>query len=168
MSISSSAIQLLNQLATVVENMTDEAFCRKVPVLSHSTIGQHVRHTLEFFICLMDAKNQEEINYDARKHDKFIEQETQLAFSVINSIVEFLKKEQTNFDLNLVANYEFVGDANEVIPTNFFRELAYNIEHAIHHMALIKIGCREVCSEIKLPEHFGVASSTVRFQQSQN
>lgn len=166
MSISSSAIQLLNQLAIVVENMTDEAFSRKVPVLSDSTIGQHVRHTLEFFICLMDAKNQQEINYDARKHDKFIEQETQLAFSVISSIVDFLEKEQTNFKLDLVANYELEEGKDEIIPTNFFRELAYNIEHAIHHMALIKIGCREVCPEITLPDHFGVASSTVRFQQS--
>lgn len=167
MSISTSAIQLLTQLATVVEGMTDEAFSRKIPVLSNSTIGQHVRHTLEFFICLMDAKNHHEINYDTRKHDQFIEQETQLAFSIIQAIIEFLKKEQANFNLDLVANYEFEEDRNEVIPSNFFRELAYNIEHAIHHMALIKIGCRAVCPEVTLPLHFGVASSTVRFQQNQ-
>lgn len=168
MSVNLSAIRLLDQLTAVVGSISDEQFCRKVAVLSDSTIGQHVRHTLEFFLCLMDAKNEGHINYDARKHDKFIEQETQLALSVIKSIVEFLEKETEDFALSMTANYELEEDHNEVIATNFRRELAYNIEHAIHHMALLKIGFRAVCPEVALPAHFGVASSTVRFQQSQH
>lgn len=166
MSISASAIQLLSQLSTVVGEMNDKTFVSKVPVLSNATIGQHVRHTLEFFICLIDAKNVGEINYDDRKHDPFIEQETQLALRIIRMITDFLEKEHADFDLKLIANYALEEGHEDVIETNFFRELAYNIEHAIHHMALIKIGCNAVCPEIKLPEHFGVASSTVRFQKS--
>ncbi|MEO9475509.1 MAG: DinB family protein [Cyclobacteriaceae bacterium] len=167
MSINASAIDLLKQLSTVMDGLTDTQFVTKVPVLSNATIGQHVRHTLEFFICLMDAKNEGVINYDERKHDKFIEQETQLAGSVIQSVEEFLQKETEDFRLVLKANYSVEDDSSETIPTNFYRELAYNIEHAIHHMALIKIGCKAVCPALVLPEHFGVASSTVRYHQSQ-
>jgi uncharacterized damage-inducible protein DinB len=168
MFINLSAIRLLDQLTAVVAGINDEQFGRKVPILSNATIGQHVRHTLEFFLCLMDAKNEGYINYDERKHDKFIEQETQLALSVIKSINDFLEKETEDFGLKMSANYEVDEDQNEVIITNFRRELAYNIEHAIHHMALIKIGFKEICPEVALPAHFGVASSTVRFQQSQH
>jgi hypothetical protein len=43
------------------------------------------------------------------------------------------------------------------------RELAYNIEHTIHHMAIIKQSIIEHFTYIDLPEYFGVASSTVRY-----
>lgn len=165
MSIHQSAINLLNQLTHVVRQMDEVSFRTPISTLSGSSVGQHVRHTLEFFICLMDAKNEHVINYDDRKHDKFIEQEPKLALSVIDSIVDFISKEQEDFSLTMRANYEIIGDEVIEIKTNFLRELAYNIEHAIHHMALIKIGVKAISDSIELPDHFGVASSTVKFQQ---
>ncbi len=163
MSVNACAINLLEQLSMVVSELSSEQFQKKVPVLSHSTIGQHVRHTLEFFICLMDAKNDGQINYDQRKHDQFIESDKNLALSVIESIKEFLAKHTSDFSITMFANYQLHDGADECIATNFFRELAYNIEHTIHHMALIKIGINETAPNVVLPPHFGVASSTVRF-----
>ncbi len=165
MSINHSAIKLLSQLSQVTGQLTETQFRAPIPTLSGSSIGQHVRHTLEFFICLMDAKNEGIINYDNRKHDKFIEQEPKLALSIIDSIVDFVNKEIDDFPLIMEASYEV--DMAEVsrINSNFFRELAYNIEHAIHHMALIKIGVREISTDAILPPHFGVASSTVKYHQ---
>jgi len=49
--------------------------------------------------------------------------------------------------------------------TNYYREVAYNLEHTIHHMALIKVGIREV-SDMEIPENFGVASSTIKFRSA--
>jgi hypothetical protein len=43
--------------------------------------------------------------------------------------------------------------------STFGRELVYCIAHAIHHYALISIMARLM--EVKLPEHFGFAPSTV-------
>ena len=51
--------------------------------------------------------------------------------------------------------------------SNLDRELVYNIEHAIHHMALIKIGIKEVAPQLQLPEGFGVANSTIRHKKQQ-
>ena len=50
------------------------------------------------------------------------------------------------------------------IPSNYYRELAYNLEHTIHHMALIRVGITEV-SGIQLSDDFGVASSTVKYRK---
>lgn len=165
MSINQSAINLLGQLSFVTNQLSDEEFRKPIGVLSNSSIGQHIRHTLEFFICLMDAKNEGVINYDNRKHDRFIEQEPKLALSVMDSIVEFIERETRDFPLQMEACYDVDKDEVSRVQSNFFRELAYNIEHAIHHMALIKIGVNAMATSVTLPEHFGVASSTVRYHQ---
>ncbi len=167
MLIQLSAKELLGQLTVVLEQIKDEDFCRPIPVLSGSSVGQHIRHTIEFFLCLMDGANKGEINYDNRKHDKFIEEDRKLAMSVIASIDSFLSRDHEDHRMDLIANYS-VDKAEDIrIPSSFLRELAYNMEHAIHHMALIKIGVRAVGDYIDLPAHFGVASSTVRYKQSQ-
>jgi hypothetical protein len=53
------------------------------------------------------------------------------------------------------------------IETNYFRELTYNIEHAVHHMAIMKIGIREVAGQVVIPTSFGVATSTIRYREQE-
>lgn len=166
MSINHSAINLLEQLRAVIIQLTAEQFKQPIPVLSNSSIGQHVRHTLEFFICLQDAHLHKEINYDERKHDQFIETDVKLAAQLTQSLKQSILRHQQDFSLVMKANYEVDTQDLLAINSTYFRELAYNIEHAIHHMALIKVGIIAAFDEIKLPDHFGVASSTVRYQKS--
>ena len=167
MTLHQTAEDLLNQLHDIVDQLEKGHFSTPVEVLNNSTIGQHVRHTIEFFLCLMDGHTAGSINYDERKHDVFIEQDPQLAIRVIKSIQEFLKKEPQDFNMFLRANYSLVQDIEQVMPSSFYRELAYNIEHTIHHMALLKIAIKQEFNYVTLPDHFGVASSTVRHQYQQ-
>jgi uncharacterized damage-inducible protein DinB len=168
MTLHHTADQLLTQLKDIIHQLKDGHFSAPVPVLNNSTLGQHMRHTIEFFLCLMDGKREGSINYDERKHDVFIEQDPKLAIQIIESIQEFLNKEPQDFEMKLIANYSLIDDVNQEMPSSFFRELAYNIEHTIHHMALLKIAINQDYNYVKLPAHFGVASSTVRHQHEQH
>ena len=159
-----SANELLDQLAYIISNCKSEDFSKPLPELSHSTVGQHVRHTLEFFLCLFDAQNEGVINYDNRKHDEIIETDPKLALSVIDSIKDFLIIHNEDFEVSFEANYTLEKGTIQKMPSSFYRELAYNIEHAIHHMALIKVAVNQTLNYINLPENFGVASSTVRYK----
>lgn len=161
-----SAKELLTQLSSIIDSCKEEDFSSPLPELSGSTFGQHVRHTLEFFICLFDAKNDGSVNYDNRKHDKLIETDKKLAQSVILSIVTFLEENQEDFAVSFEANYSLKDGEINAMQSSFFRELSYNIEHAIHHMALLKVAVNQTLNYIQLPENFGVASSTVRYQES--
>lgn len=162
-----SAKELLRQIDHIIDQCKDPDFSRPLNELSGSTFGQHVRHTLEFFICLYDAKNEKLINYDNRKHDKLIETDRKLAQSVISSICTFLSTNTEDFEVAFEANYTQEGGNNQSMKSSFFRELAYNIEHAIHHMALLKIAINQSLQYIELPDHFGVASSTIRYRSAQ-
>lgn len=162
-----SAQELLRQLEEIIEQCESKDFSRPLNELSGSSFGQHVRHTLEFFICLFDAQNEKLVNYDNRKHDQLIEKDKKLAQSVIVSIHRFLDQHNEDFEISFEANYTEAEGNDQSMKSSFFRELAYNIEHAIHHMALMKIAINQSLNYIKLPENFGVASSTVRYRTGQ-
>jgi len=150
------------QLTASVGQLTDEQYVHQCQTLTGATIGKHVRHVIELFQSLQNGYEHGIVNYDSRKRDSRIENEKQLALSILNEIRAGLNKKDK--DLSLETSYD--EDSGEVvfIKTNYNREIVYNLEHAIHHMALIRIGINEV-SSVELPENFGVAPSTIRYRQ---
>jgi uncharacterized damage-inducible protein DinB len=153
---------ILLQLSELVNCLSDEDFSRPSKALSHSTIGQHLRHTLEFFLCFEQGYKSGVINYDKRNHDKVIETNRHLALQTIERIMKFVSGLDQNKPLELEVNYDLDQDQFETLKTTTSRELVYNIEHAVHHMAIMKIGVMEIAASIKLPLGFGIAASTIR------
>lgn len=166
MQLVKSSHSILSQLANLLEQIEESDFIKPCPSLGNSTIGQHLRHTLEFFLCLESGCECGVVNYDKRAHDKLIESDKHIAYSTINRIKDFVGNNQTDFNLKLEVGYQLDSEEFQVMNTNYFRELTYNIEHAVHHMAIMKIGIREVASYISLPKDFGIAASTIRYQES--
>jgi uncharacterized damage-inducible protein DinB len=156
---------ILTQLTDVVTQINEHDFTKPAETLSNSTIGQHIRHTLEFFLCFQQGYNNGVINYDKRAHDKLIESDKFIALLAIERIRSFIGT-FTDKPLKLEVGYELVNDNFVTIETTSTRELVYNIEHAVHHMAIIKIGIREIASYIKLAPDFGIAASTIRYKDS--
>ena len=162
MELKSAANNILGQLEDMLLQITDDDLRRPSSTLSRATIGQHLRHILEFFVCLEIGVHQGKVNYDEREHDEAIETSKDLALEVINQIRTFINQYTSDYNLLLQGNYEEGSDKTFQVKSNYHRELVYNLEHAIHHMALIKIGIRENAQYVSLPADFGVASSTIR------
>ena len=165
MNLSTACTNILTQLSDLVSQIDEKDFSRPSEALSKSTIGQHLRHTLEFFICFENGFERGLVNYDKRAHDKLIESDKFVALSVIARIGEFVKDLNDDKPLKLEVGYDLEKDEFVTIETNAIRELVYNIEHAVHHMAIMKIGIREVAPYVTLPSDFGIAASTVRFRE---
>lgn len=166
MQLTTAARTILSQLADLIQQISDADYRGPVAALGNSTIGQHMRHTLEFFICLEKGFHLGVVNYDKRDHDKLIEEDKFIALSAIDRILSFVSAQQQDHPLHLEVGYERGSEDCIQIQTNFFRELTYNIEHAVHHMAIMKIGIREVANYVKLPADFGIAVSTLRYNES--
>lgn len=163
MTIQQSVHSVLKQLEDSLVQLPDKQYFQKVDTLSGATIGQHVRHVVEMFLCLEQGYFTGIVNYEKRKRDILIETSSVKAIEIIHHINAHFQPD--NKELILQAGFDENSDELISFPTNYFREIAYNLEHAIHHMALIKIGIREV-SDIQLPEGYGVASSTMKYQSS--
>ncbi len=61
-----------------------------------------------------------------------------------------------------------MGNISLEIPTNFYREMVYNIEHCIHHQALIKVALNEMEANHLINKNFGIAPSTIQYREIQN
>lgn len=157
---------ILTQLTEVVSQISETDFCRPSTALSNSTVGQHLRHTLEFFICLEQGYGQGVVNYDKRIHNKAMENDKHIALHTISQIKEFVESHPHDKSLKLEVGYQPDSDECVCIDTNYLREFTYNIEHAVHHMAIMKIGIREVAPYVTLPSDFGIAVSTIRYKEA--
>lgn len=166
MNITTACLQILGQLASFVSVIEQKDFTKGSQALGGSTIGQHLRHTLEFFLCLEKGINEGTVNYDKRSHDKLIETDKFNALTTLYRIMDFVRDLNLAKPLILEVGYDLKREEYENIQTNASRELVYNIEHAVHHMAIMKIGIREVAPYIKLVPEFGVAASTVRYKET--
>ncbi|MEP6734113.1 MAG: hypothetical protein ABJA70_01270 [Chryseolinea sp.] len=165
MSLTRACSNILEQLTDLVRQIRERDFVKPAETLSNSTIGQHLRHTLEFFLCFEYGYEQGIINYDKRAHDKLIETDKFIALSAIERIRTFVNN-LSEKSLRLEVGYDLKNEDFLSIDTTATRELVYNIEHAVHHMAIMKIGIREIASYISLAPDFGIAASTIRYKES--
>lgn len=150
------------QLSETLNQLSNEEYTRSSKIIMNATIGQHVRHIIELFQCLEKGYETGVVNYEKRKRDYRIETEKNLAVSLLKGIYSNIDK--LNKSITLEAE-DYCDDVQVVsIPSNYYRELAYNLEHTIHHMALIRVGVNEV-SKVELPDEFGVAYSTIKYRQ---
>lgn len=167
MTIQEAAAQVLRDALTYLDALTPAAYTTPIALMSDSTIGQHTRHFVEFFQCLIgQAHDGGSINYDLRRRDHQIEANPAFAAACIRRILVELPTLPMGMETQLEASYDLNGTRGFSISTSLERELMYNVEHTIHHLALVKIGLRLVVPEYVVPQHFGVAVSTIKYQQS--
>ena len=163
--MNSLCIQNLDEIKALLEKLNEKTYKHKSNLLSGATIGQHVRHILEFYICLLQANKTKVVNYDKRKRDLNIENSKIKAIEAINEIVEGLIQLKTLAIINLEGNFNPESEGLISIETSYIRELAYCLEHSIHHQALIKIALIEQNLMALINSEFGVAPATIRHKQ---
>ena len=156
----------LLDLRELLKGLSTEHYTKKLDLLNGSSIGQHIRHIVEFYQCLLIARHSKQVNYDARKRDWQLEADLQAAVTEIDSIMAEIKTVNNDFAISFVANFGLNETEQATqIPSSFYRELAYNLEHSIHHQALIKLAILDMQLIGLVKPNFCYAPSTIRYQQ---
>jgi hypothetical protein len=163
MQLQNAVNEIFTQLSQSIRLLDAAEYRQPSQRLFNATIGQHVRHIIELFQCLHRGYEAGVVNYDKRERNLLLEQDKNFALEQL--VLLFNDMERANKQLVLQAIYDEHSSEPELIPTNYLREVAYNLEHTIHHMALIRVGINEV-SDLQLPENYGVASSTTKYKKT--
>jgi uncharacterized damage-inducible protein DinB len=150
----------LNEIISVLDQLpTHEAYAETCPALSDASIGQHTRHIIELYQCLLSGYQAGLVNYDDRKRDKLYENDRAAAVAQIREIQKDLEK--ADKPLHVVCGSH---EQPVTIASNYYREVLYNLEHCIHHQALIRVALISA-NHILVSEEFGVAPSTMQYRQ---
>ncbi len=149
----------LKELSDLLSQLTNDDFSCPCHGLSNATIGEHTRHIIELFQCLENQYESGVINYDSRKRDYAIQTCTETAKKAIESISSNLEKPNKKLFLQQMIDGEILET-----ESNYNRELLYNLEHCIHHQALIKVAVLQN-DALTIDENFGVARSTIEYRK---
>ncbi|MEZ4805685.1 MAG: DinB family protein [Bacteroidia bacterium] len=158
-------IQNLNEIKLLLTRLSDQEYAKPLEVLSNASLGQHVRHIIELYQALIHGIESGVINYDNRKRDISIESQVLVAKDSIDALILKIDAISENKAIELKGNFSISdSDSATHIQSTLFRELAYNLEHSIHHQALLKIGLKDLGLQHLIHENFGVAAATIRFK----
>ena len=167
--ILAAAIAILAQGEDLLRASSAEDYTRCVPLAFNACIGGHYRHCLDHFTSLLRGLDADEVDYDHRARDARIESQPDFALTLTRELraqLERLPLGALEAPVNARCEVSYVHGDSPVTGSTFGRELVYAIAHAIHHYALIAIMARLM--DAKLPEHFGVAPSTVAHHAKQD
>lgn len=154
-----SSINTIEQFKDILSQLSQEDYTKSCAALSNATIGQHTRHLIELYQCLIQGYETKEVCYDKRKRDTRIQEDISFAILQLEEIQKGLEKPNKEVKVS----YD-LGEDEIFIQSNYFREVMYNLDHAIHHYALIKVGLK-IMTDMELPESFGVAPSTIQYRK---
>lgn len=166
--ILAAAVAILDQGEDLLAALSAEIYTRRVPLAFNASIGGHYRHCLDHFTSLLRGLDTDTVDYDHRERDVRIESRPDFAIALTQQVraqLEQLSLEILDAPVKARCEVSYAHGESPVTGSSFGRELVYAVAHAIHHYALISVMARLM--EVKLPEHFGVAPSTVAHQAKQ-
>lgn len=165
-----SAVELSLQLRNLLTQLSEEQYIAPLDLFAGSTIGQHTRHIIEFYQCLSKSHQlKSTVCYENRRRNLSIEQNTWDASLIVDELNEWLEKINNPFESLVLTVKDYQDDILSEWKSNttLAREIHHCNEHAVHHLAIIKIGLRHYFPTIKCEDKVGVAKSTVAYKKGQ-
>ncbi len=140
----SSAVDLLNAIdSTTYLNSSVGPY--------YSSIGSHIRHTLDFFDCIINGLDSNNIDLTARKRDEILSTDKESAIHHIYKLQEtLLSYIDTNTDY-LIHVTDNLGQGKVTVNYTLESILAHANSHAVHHYATIGYILNRLGIEIKIP-----------------
>jgi hypothetical protein len=112
------------------------------PIGGHSSVGAHMRHCLEHFLCFFQGWDAgSPINYDARERDRSLENDPEAARRALADILERLEALDGEDPRQPLTVLQTPASDMEPVPLRsaLERELVFLSSHCIHHLALIRL-----------------------------
>lgn len=154
-------LQLWQDFIDLCQSLTLEQYTLKCRMLNGVSIAEHLRHSYEFYHCLLLGLDTKQLNYEDRARDRAIENNLPYAIERMKK----LKSQLTSPLKDTVMELKSKEAQSSLVNTSLERELVYCLDHAIHHQALIKIGLKEQELSHLVSQDFGVAYSTLRYRK---
>lgn len=150
-------------LQHILEQLTPAQYSAPQTTLNGASIGQHTRHILELFSELDKGYTSGTVNYDQRERSHWLETDPQAALASLATLLAQAPKPDKH--MKVQGNYLAYEEEPVSVNTTYYREVLYNLEHSVHHLAFIRTGLQQY-PQINIPADFGYAPSTTRYKRT--
>lgn len=165
MDCKNGSLLILDQIKSVLTTIDEKQYGEGLDLFSGSTIGKHIRHIFDFYNSIAHIKDGH-LDYALRDRDPQIEVNPVYSINAFEALkskimdmdVKAMIHVMTDFDLNS-------DDCQDCVGSTIGRELMYAYDHAVHHLAIVKMGIKSHFPEVQLNNNIGVASSTLKYQE---
>jgi uncharacterized damage-inducible protein DinB len=164
--ITAPLVGLLDQVRDLITLMPTAMYVAQPAARVSGSIGEHVRHCLDHVSAFAAALAGEELTYDRRLRGTRVEVDPQTAVNEIERLfVRLGRVTPGSLDRQLtISSLLAVGRPPLTLRTTVGRELAFVVQHTIHHCALIAVLVEWQGGRV--PAGFGVAPSTAAARAS--
>lgn len=156
---------LLAQGSELIARLGAERYDQKVPACFNSAAGGHFRHVIEHYQSLLAATATGRLDYTERARDLRIETQADVAREALDELMAglqgMMERKQPDQSLRVVSETAPSGE----MGSSLSRELEFLLSHTVHHYALIAVIAGH--HGVVPPVNFGMAPSTLKFQQEQ-
>ena len=115
----------------------EEVWAIKNKDTNSDTIGRHIRHIIDFYLCFINGIDKGVIDYDSRLRNIKVEQNILYAQKEIEYIINYMHCYDKNINsIDTKINYSI---SNQKLQSSSNRELMYLADHAIHHGHIVQI-----------------------------
>lgn len=165
-SLIASNISCLQQGIDFLSALPPELYRKACPGVFGSTIGGHFRHNLDHYEAFLLGAPNGEVDYDARPRSARTESNPEEAIRLLQNSLDSLNQlDGMDLDQSMKIRMDDGGDSSWS-RTTARRELQFLLSHTIHHYALI-VSISTINGFNSFPSDFGVAPSTIHYQQDQ-
>lgn len=160
---------MASQIKQLIDRIEPQSYSMPLEVFNGSSLGQHFRHILEFYICLMEGIETGVVDYASRKRNLLFETNPEEASRVFMKVAT--EVEQIDEFQMVKVRADFSDQPNAIRPilhSTIGRELMFAYDHAIHHLAMVKIGLAAINPEALMDQNLGVAPSTLKYRHAES
>ncbi len=152
----------MDQIEQLLDQLSVEQYAQKLDLFNGSSIGQHVRHIHDFYATVTHASQKSTLDYSKRERNTKIEESSYMALTCLCNLRDKIEDCEEDQPIDVIADFTVNDNDQVLVKSTLGRELMYAYDHAIHHLAIIKMGIRHHFPECKIDENLGVAASTLR------
>lgn len=163
MPLRNATLETLEQVLEIIA-VVDADYTTMADV-SPSPIGRHVRHIVDHLLAFREGAMSGCIDYNVRRRDSAFESDSNFAADTVKGFMAWLRSASLEErEVTVISEISVSHSETVNITSTINRELAYQINHTLHHIAYIRVLARAIGLDV--PEHLGVAPATASYLRS--
>jgi len=165
MNCKEATLTMASQIKELLQEIDAADYARPLDIFKGATLGQHVRHIIDFYRCLLRDTSQGVVDYANRDRETDVETDPGYAIHALIEITGKVEALQEQQSIQVLADFSSQPDESRpLVLSSIGRELMFAYDHAVHHLAMIRIGLRTALPEFVFDENLGMAPSTLKYR----